>query len=127
MPDFYNSRFNFSFSKFAKTLGIGALAILLLYLVISVSTIREKSYDDSFIKNQIDSLMRTNAELQNKQLYYDSLNNVYQNAIYDLDYKLDNIKTTKTVIKKYYDGKSTRVKGYNSSEVDSFFRDRYKY
>jgi predicted nuclease with TOPRIM domain len=78
-------------------------------------------------KNKIDSLSKINSVLLQKQNQLDSTINNYQVQIYDLDYKLSNIKEKTTVVKEYYHEVSRETQSYNTTQVDSFLRNRFNY
>ena len=126
MSDVYFPEFDSS-KKFWKTLAILAGVLAVLFVVIYITTPREKLYDDSYLKTQLDSLTKQNTALQSRQAELDSIAKGYQIEIYNLDYKLSNIKEVRTVVKEYYHDASGKVRRYNKNEVDSFFRNRYNY
>lgn len=78
-------------------------------------------------KKSIDSLTKINAILLEKQNQLDSTINNYQVQIYDLDYKLSNIKEKTTVVREYYHEVSKETQSYNTTQVDSFLRSRFNY
>jgi len=78
-------------------------------------------------KQAIDSLIKANVILQQKQDHLDSSISDYQVQIYDLDFKLSNVKEKTTVIKEYYHEVSKQTQSYNSTQVDSFLRNRFNY
>jgi len=78
-------------------------------------------------KQAIDSLTKINAVLQQKQNSLDSTITNYQSQIHDLDYKLSNIKERTTVVREYYHEVSKETQSYNTTQVDSFLRNRFNY
>jgi hypothetical protein len=98
---------------------------LLLYLVIWLAT-REPKMPIEY-KSVIDSLTKANVELQQKQKIVDSAITKYQTQIYDLDYKLSNIKEKTTIIKEIQHNIIQQTHHYNSNQIDSFFKVRYNY
>jgi len=78
-------------------------------------------------KQAIDSLTKANAVLQQKQNSLDSTITNYQSQIHDLDYKLSNIKERTTIVKEYYHEVSKETQSYNTTQVDSFLRNRFNY
>jgi hypothetical protein len=101
---------------------LGAIAIYWL-----VSIFDPKPEMPEYYKNSIDSLTKVNAILLQKQNELDSTINNYQVQIYDLDYKLSNIKEKTTIVKEYYHEVSKETQSYNTTQVDSFLRNRFNY
>jgi hypothetical protein len=103
------------------------IAITIGLICIGISIYEPKPTMPSEYKNAIDSLTKANNALQQKQRELDSVIGNYQIQIYDLDYKLSNIKEKTTVIKEYYHEISKQTQSYNTTQVDSFLRNRFNY
>lgn len=102
--------------------------VLLIVIIIGLSLDKPAKIEENpFIKSQVDSLARANAELQTKQATLDSLSKDYESKIQELDWKINNIGQSKTIIKEYYHEKIKEPVTYTPKQVDSFFKDRYKY
>lgn len=102
--------------------------VLLIVIIIGLSLDKPvKIEENPFIKSQVDSLAKANAELQTKQATLDSLSKNYESKIQELDWKINNIGQSKTIIKEYYHEKIKEPVTYTPKQVDSFFKDRYKY
>lgn len=99
--------------------------LYILFLVFLNSS--PKTTEPDFIKKQTDSLAKANVELQAKQASLDSLSKVYESKIEELDWKINNIGEKKVVIREYYHEKTKQPESYTQKQVDSFFKDRYKY
>ena len=82
---------------------------------------------DSDLKKKIEDLEEQSKKLQQQQLSYDSLIRDQQGVIETLDYKIHNIKEKTTVIKEYYIKQQERVDTFTNTQIDSFFKVRYKY
>jgi uncharacterized membrane protein YdfJ with MMPL/SSD domain len=107
---------------------IGVILLILLGVILFTKLPSEKKAEPTdFIKKQVDSLAKANAELQSKHQALDSANKTYQDQIYDLDWKIDNVENNKTIIKEYYRDVSRKPSRYTPKQVDSFFKKRYKY
>jgi hypothetical protein len=101
--------------------------LLLLFIVISIATKKEKHVENPYIKAQIDSLAKANDSLRIKQAKLDSTSAEYQIQIDNLDWKVQNVGEKKTVIREYYHEKVKEPARYTPQQVDSFFKKRYNY
>jgi len=113
--------------SFWRPLLIIAGILFLLFIVISISIKKDKIVENPYLKAQIDSLAKANADLQSKQAKLDSASKTYENAILDLDWKVQNVGEKKTIIREYYHEKVTLPVKYTPKQVDSFFKKRYNY
>lgn len=82
---------------------------------------------DADLKNKIKALEQQSKKLEKQQLSYDSLIRNQQALIANLDYRIHNIKEKTTVIKEYYIKQQQRVDTFTRTQIDSFFKSRYKY
>jgi hypothetical protein len=106
---------------------IGVLLAILM-IVIFVSIRKEKQpAPDEFIKKQVDSLAKANADLQVKHQALDSAAKTYEVQINDLDWKIKNVGHDKTIIREYYRDRVKEPQSYTPKQVDSFFKKRYNY
>lgn len=108
-----------------KTLFYVVLGVILVYLMIYIFTPKQQMPDE--YKNALDSLNRVNAELIKKQKQSDSLISVYQNKIDSINYKINNNKEKVTIIREYYHEIQKEINTYNSSQIESFLKNRYNY
>ena len=113
--------------NYFKILAIIAGALLLLWVVLSIFTKKDKLHQSDYIKNQIDSLQKANIQLQKKQQAIDSTTKIYEGEIIKLDWKLQNVGHDKTIIREYYRDKVKQPANYTPKQVDSFFKKRYNY
>jgi len=105
----------------------GALIVIVLLIALLTQPPVPKIEHPDVIKKQVDSLAKANAALQAKQAALDSAARVYEGAIIDLDWKIQNVGRDKTIIKEYYHEKVKEPNGYTPKQVDSFFKKRYNY
>ena len=82
---------------------------------------------DSDLKKKIKDLEEKSKKLEQQQLAYDSLIHNQQELIANLDYRIDNIKEKTTIIKEYYIKEQEKVDTFTHTQIDSFFKSRYKY
>lgn len=106
-------------------ISIGLIVILIVAL--KIGTKGDEPYESPYIKNQIDSLAKVNAELQNKLTGLDSTLKAYEDAIIELDTRLQGIHDKKKSINNYYTEKRKKTVKYTNEELDNFFKDRYNY
>lgn len=106
---------------------LGVVLVIILAVVIFTNLPARKEEPTEFIKKQVDSLAKANAELQAKQAALDSTSRVYQDALIDLDWKVQNVGEKKTIIREYYRDKVKEPANYTPKQVDSFFKKRYNY
>lgn len=110
-----------------RPLLIIAGVLLLLFIVISITTKKDRISENPYIKAQIDSLARANDSLRIKQAKLDSTSLEYQIQIDNLDWKVQNVGEKKTIIREYYHEKVKEPAKYNPKQLDSFFKKRYNY
>jgi cob(I)alamin adenosyltransferase len=110
---------------YAKPIGYVIIALTFVYLIVVLAT--RKPQMPIEYKQALDSLNKANAALQQKQEQLDSAIDNYQTQIFDLDYKVSNIKEKTTVVKEYYHEISKETQSYNTTQVDSFLRNRFNY
>lgn len=101
---------------------VGILFTLSLFNFIIPQINEYKAY-----KNDIKSLQKENKELIKQQQKLDDYINEYQKNIDILDKQIGNIKEKTIIIKEYYREKNEEINNYSSSQIDSFFKARYKY
>ena len=82
---------------------------------------------DAGLKKKVKDLEEQSKKLEQQQLSYDSLIHAQQDVIGLLDYKIHNIKEKTTIIKEYYIKQQERVDTFTKTQIDSFFKARYKY
>jgi len=127
MPEIYFPDFGKKISTTTVILIAGGLIVLAIIIGLLTQPSVPKIEHPDVIKKQVDSLAKANAELQAKQAALDSATKVYEGAIIDLDWKIQNVGRDKTIIKEYYHEKVKEPKGYTPKQVDSFFKKRYNY
>ena len=102
-------------------------AIVLLFILLSIFTKKEKMIEQEYIKAQIDSMNKVNLELKAKQDSLAESSKKFEDVIIQLDWKLQNVGQNKTVIKEYYHEEKEKTKHYTPTQLDNFFKDRYNY
>ena len=127
MPDIYFPDFGKKISTTTVILIASGLIVLAIIISLLTQPPVPKIEHPDVIKKQVDSLAKANAELEARQAALDSAARVYEGAIIDLDWKIQNVGRDKTIIKEYYHEKVKEPKGYTPKQVDSFFKKRYNY
>lgn len=112
-------------SKYRKELTYVIGSLLLLYAFLLVST-RQPQMPVEY-KRAIDSLTNLNKALMEHQSKIDSSIEVYEEKISQVDFQIDNIKEKTTIVREYYHEVGQQAGKYTPTQVDSFFKARYKY
>jgi len=127
MPEIYFPKFTNKLSNKTILIIAGALIVVALLIAFLTQPPVPKIEHPDVIKKQVDSLAKANAELQAKQASLDSAAKVYEGAIIDLDWRIQNVGKDKTIIREYYHDKVKEPATYTPKQVDSFFKKRYNY
>ena len=112
-------------NNFTKKALYFAGGIILVYLMIYFFTPKPPMPID--YKASIDSLIQSNNALLSHQNKIDSIIIIYSAKVDSVDNKIDNVKEKTIIIKKYYHEISKKIDTFHSTQVDSFFKQRYKY
>jgi hypothetical protein len=111
--------------KLIKYICLGLLGLVVIYYMIFLFTPKPQMPTD--YKNKIDSLSTINSYLVEKQKQTDSLIKAYETKVDLVDVKINNIKEKTTIIREYYHEIGQKVDKYTPTQIDSFFKVRYKY
>ena len=106
---------------------LGVVLVIILTVIVFTNLPSKKEESTEFIKKQVDSLAKANAELQVKHAALDSTSKIYQDVLLDLEWKVQNVGHDKTIIREYYREKVKQPANYTPKQVDSFFKKRYNY
>ena len=112
-------------NKYKKQIAYVIVGLILLYGVIWLSIHKPQMPSD--IKTTIDSLTSANKLLIEHQKQIDSTIATYKTKIDLIDSQIDVIKNKTSVINKYYTTLGQKVDHFTTTQVDSFFKSRYKY
>jgi len=99
--------------------------LLVLFGLLWITT--RKPQMPANIKATIDSLINVNKQLIEHQKQIDSTIDAYKAKVKQVDNQIDHIKEKTTIIREYYHEVSQQTEQYTPTQVDSFFKDRYKY
>jgi len=112
----------------AKTLKLVAyIAIGFIVLKYAIILFTPKPQMPVDLKATIDSLTKANQALQAKQLAIDSTVARYENEVEIVNGMIGGITEKTTIIREYYHEQSNTAGKYTPTQVDSFFKSRYKY
>jgi VIT1/CCC1 family predicted Fe2+/Mn2+ transporter len=115
-------------NTYLKYFLIGLGIILGVFIVVKLLTPKTiSSQEVKEFETKIDDLRKNNLELIKKQIELDSLTAEYDERLQDIEFRLSNVGTSKIIIQKIYNDKINKSKEATPSEVDSFFKQRYKY
>jgi len=115
-------------NTYLKYFLIGLGIILGIFIVVKLLTPKAISLQESKeFEVKIEDLKKNNLELIKKQIELDSLTAEYDERLQDIEFRLSNVGTSKIIIQKIYNDKINKSKEATPSEVDSFFKQRYKY
>lgn len=104
---------------------VAVLFLLVFYAIISILTKKPQVSEETKLKlKELDS---TISVLRADQIKYDEIITNYNYDLYRIDSAISNMKDTTIVIKKYYTELGSKVNKYTPTQVDSFFKKRYKY
>ena len=99
--------------------------LLVLFGLLWITTRKPQMPAD--IKATIDSLTNVNKQLIEHQKQIDSTIDAYKAEVKQIDSQVDHIKEKTTIVREYYHEISQQTEQYTPTQVDSFFKDRYKY
>ena len=99
--------------------------LILLYGAIYIFTRKPQMPPE--LKATIDSLTNANNALIEHQKQIDSTIAAYKDKVDLIDTQIDVIKNKTTIINKYYTNLNQKVDQFTTTQVDSFFKARYKY
>lgn len=98
-----------------------------LLTIILIKTFRPVEDRSELLKYKLDQLDSNINRLKNLQLQLnDSISN-YKKEIKKIDENILKIKSEKTVVNNYYEQKKEEIVGMTKKDLDSSFKQRYKY
>jgi hypothetical protein len=107
-------------------IGFGVvIGILILVNIFTPKVVLTEDIKD--LEKKIEGLQANNLELIKKQIEMDSLAVEYQSRIEIIENRLVDVSTSRVIIQKIYTDKIKDAQDDTPSQVDSFFKSRYKY
>jgi hypothetical protein len=107
-------------------IGFGVvIGILILVNIFTPKVVLTEDIKD--LEKKIEGLQANNLELIRKQIEMDSLAVEYQSRIEIIENRLVDVSTSRVIIQKIYTDKIKDAQDDTPSQVDSFFKSRYKY
>lgn len=92
-----------------------------------MSHARYKSQVSQDLQKNLDSLNKVSINLKKEQDQYDSLLIFEEKKIKNLNTRIASLKTQIDTTKRYYEDLQDKAEHYMPTQIDSFFRKRYKY
>jgi hypothetical protein len=108
-----------------KIIFLIALVLFITYWMILLLT--PKAQIPAEYKLELDILNKANADLAAKQRQIDSIIAIYKFQIDSIDYAIRGLDIKKTEVNNYYQNLGIKVNKYTPTQIDSFFKLRYKY
>lgn len=115
--------------KFIKTyykeiiqVGLGLLLIFLL-----VKTFIPAPDKSELLKYKLEQLDQNINKMKQLQLQLNDSISSYKKDIDKIDENISKIKSEKTTINNYFEQKKEKIEGMSKQEIDSSFKQRYKY
>jgi len=102
------------------------VVLVLLSARVLVDYFAMQSLSEDF-KNEINKLDSLSNQLNNQQKAYDSLLKSEQTKLQEIEGKLQQVKENEAKLNKKFNDLRDKVGKYTPTQVDSFFRQRYKY
>jgi predicted PurR-regulated permease PerM len=100
---------------------------LIVYVAVSITTSIQKFEEPKELINKVDSLQKQNDSLKSSLMDLHNINDDYTIQIDSLNFQIDSLEKITTGIKKDHHTTIDKVRKYNDTQVDSFFKTRYKY
>jgi len=111
---------------FFRDLAIIVGSCIVMAIVLSLFTGRNKLVIPKNLTENIDSLKAETARLKKAQEKLDSLSAVYDEQIKDVEARIAGIKEKTTIIREYYHTKIAEADKYTQKEIEDFLKNRYK-
>lgn len=112
-------------TKYYKDLLLLVLTIILTIILIKIfSPIEDRS---ELLKYKLEQLDQNINKMKQLQLQLNDSISTYKKDIEKIDENISKIKTEKTTINNFYEQKKEDIKGMTKKEIDSSFKQRYKY
>ena len=112
-------------NKYKKKALYTVVGFIVLYILIYILT--PKPVMPAEYKAAIDSLISANKVLIQNQKQLDDDIKIYQEQVGKIDSSIHVIKEKTTIIKEFHHEIIERTSHYDSTQIDSFFKARYKY
>lgn len=112
-------------TKYYKDLLLLVLTIILTIILIKIfRPIEDRS---ELLKYKLEQLDQNINKMKQLQLQLNDSISTYKKDIEKIDENISKIKTEKTTINNFYEQKKEDIKGMTKKEIDSSFKQRYKY
>jgi septal ring factor EnvC (AmiA/AmiB activator) len=113
------------FIKYYKDILLLTLTIILTIILIKIfRPIEDRS---ELLKYKLEQLDQNINKMKQLQLQLNDSISTYKKDIEKIDENISKIKTEKTTINNFYEQKKEEINGMTKKEIDSSFKQRYKY
>lgn len=103
------------------------VVLTLLLTIILVKLFRPVEDRTELLKYKLEQLDQNINKMKELQLKLNDSIVSYKKDIEKIDQNISKIKLEKTVINNYYEQKKEKIEGMGKKEIDSTFKQRYKY
>ena len=99
----------------------------LLLIILLVKTFTPAPDKSELLKYKIEQLDQNIGKMKQLQLQLNDSITSYKKDIDKIDENISKIKSEKTTVNNFYEQKKEEIKGMDKKEIDSSFKQRYKY
>jgi septal ring factor EnvC (AmiA/AmiB activator) len=111
--------------KYFREILMVVLITTVIFLLVRIFTpAPDKS---ELLKYKLEQLDQNINKMKQLQLQLNDSISSYKNEIKKIDENISKIKSEKTTINNFYEEKKEKIEGMSKKEIDSSFRQRYKY
>jgi septal ring factor EnvC (AmiA/AmiB activator) len=115
---------DFIVKNFREILLVVLVATVVFLLIKIFSPAPDKS---ELLKYKLEQLDQNINKMKQLQLQLNDSISSYKNEIKKIDENISKIKSEKTTINNFYEEKKEKIEGMSKKEIDSSFKQRYKY
>ena len=115
---------NFIKTYYKEIIQVG-LGLLLIFLL--VKTFTPAPDKSELLKYKLEQLDQNINKMKQLQLQLNDSISSYKKDIDKIDENIAKIKSEKTTINNYFEQKKEKIEGMSKQEIDSTFKQRYKY
>jgi septal ring factor EnvC (AmiA/AmiB activator) len=113
------------FIKYFREILMVVLITTVIFLLVRIFTpAPDKS---ELLKYKLEQLDQNINKMKQLQLQLNDSISSYKNEIKKIDENISKIKSEKTTINNFYEEKKEKIEGMSKKEIDSSFKQRYKY
>jgi len=103
------------------------IVLVLLLVFLLVRTFTPAPDKSELLKYKLEQLDQNINKMKQLQLQLNDSISSYKKDIDKIDENISKIKSEKTTINNFYEQKKEKIEGMSKKEIDSTFKQRYKY